>query len=424
VTPSDFSGRPGPGPGRGAGWSRMPSASRHHHRVLPKFSLQATAVADVETSPVVFALQTDESANEAATLDDLLQPGTNKSELIARPPSNGPLPVDITVTVSDLFDISEKQSTFWLEGQVVLQWKDRRLAMPAGLTRVQMTDADSRLLWTPQIDFYNEVGQLEIPARKLSLLGATGHSLLTQTMRFSGKFAMRMNFVYYPGDKHALPVEIEIFGNPTSAAFLNSSAVNMITGAVASSLWDSDKLETQIDDIVKPSTGLTYSRLTVHIDLARNIEAYAINLYLPLFIILCLTYLTFYIDPRSVPARGAMCVLATLTAYTFYNTVTENMPETGYVTYTDVSCILAIFGGIISLLSYARIHWLLRQAGDKSTRPIDGSYYTNIDYRDRAERSDASCRCLFPVYILVIMSLSLGPIFRSTQDWYDEGDIL
>jgi len=29
---------------------------------------------------------------------------------------------------------------------------------------------DVGMLWTPQIDFYNEVGQLEIPARKLSSL--------------------------------------------------------------------------------------------------------------------------------------------------------------------------------------------------------------------------------------------------------------
>ena len=144
---------------------------------------------------------------EAVGLSDLLvSPATADEVRRMRPPVAGcssaaacpPLPIEITLTLSDIFDIDEPSGTFRVQGQVVMQWHDLRLRMPSGMDRVQLGNDDA---WTPQIDFYNQVGSLSTPATKLALLGVPGHARLTQTIRFVGTFAMRMNFVYCASDR-------------------------------------------------------------------------------------------------------------------------------------------------------------------------------------------------------------------------------
>jgi len=154
--------------------------------------------------------------------------------------------------------------------QITMQWRDSRLRMPDGLSRVQLQDGQ---VWTPQIDFYNDIGGIRLPATKVidrgqssdiwhhlaswppclltvypdalgtrptssspshhrsapritkalhfhcahgchsslrlpqvSLLGPTGSALVTQTLRFIGQFAMRLSLLYCAPTSAHLPI--------------------------------------------------------------------------------------------------------------------------------------------------------------------------------------------------------------------------
>ena len=63
------------------------------------------------------------------------------------------------------------------------------------------------------------------------------------------------------------------------------------------------------------------------------------------------------------------------------------------------------------------------RVADEKNRPIDAVAYKGVDFRDRAERADATCRCLFPVLIILACCLALGPILNSLGDTFDVGDI-
>ena len=175
---------------------------------------EGAAAASTSSTPPLESVRAPQTLNtvqsgdpgETATIEDLLMSGQSASDVArSRPPStvcadgstSCPLPVTISVTITDVFDIDQSKSTFEVQGQVVLQWHDSRLAMPTGTTRVQLHEND---VWTPQIDFYNNVATLLRPATRIALLGPTpgptGLALLTQTMRFVGTFAMRMNFAF------------------------------------------------------------------------------------------------------------------------------------------------------------------------------------------------------------------------------------
>ncbi len=73
-----------------------------------------------------------------------------------------------------------------------------------------------------------------------------------------------MNFLYYPFDSHALPLQIELFGNPNSdVTFVPTSSALVEPASVASSLWKLVRSSSKVQPIAK-ATGLTYDRFVVH----------------------------------------------------------------------------------------------------------------------------------------------------------------
>ena len=50
----------------------------------------------------------------------------------------------------------------------VLTWEEPRLRMPASATRVPL---DVGNVWTPAVDYYNAVSEVDLPATKVALIG-------------------------------------------------------------------------------------------------------------------------------------------------------------------------------------------------------------------------------------------------------------
>ncbi len=123
------------------------------------------------------------------SISDLLQGGNTLQQVKSgRPPSAGPLPVNLTLVVSNILDIDQLKGRMVVQGTLILQWRDSRLLMPAGENRVQLRPED---VWMPEHDYYNMFGSVVLPATKLALTGATGSAVLTMTQRVRSAPARR-----------------------------------------------------------------------------------------------------------------------------------------------------------------------------------------------------------------------------------------
>lgn len=278
---------------------------------------------------------------------------------LQRPPGM-PVEVNVTLVISNVVSIDQILGSMAVQGTVVLSWKDSRIAIPEGTDRVQLQPDD---VWVPQIDYYNLYDRKDLVAVKLALnrVGSTNESVITHTERFAGLFSFRMNFVYYPFDKHALPVQLELFGNPREYVALAHPTVKLLDGAVSGSLWTARDAYCELEQTTKV-TGLTYDRFVARINMERSPISMMADTYSPLVLILLISYTSYYIDPAAVPARTAITIISLLCAITFYDRVAAKMPETSYITWLDVYCILTIVSCCVSIMVFVFVHYRLRKA--------------------------------------------------------------
>merc|ERR1711871_1441358 len=124
-------------------------------------------------------------------------------------------------------------------------------------------------------------------------------------------------------------------------------------------------------------------------------------------------------DPKVAPARTALTAVALLATFTYYSTINAGLPPTGYLTFTDLFCVAAIFGSLISVFAFIRVHYLLT-LHDEQPKPLGNEPI--VDYKRRAQEQDIACRIFFPIYIVLsFLCCAIPVIIRSMTPVYDDG---
>ena len=146
----------------------------------------------------------------------------NLSELLVNPsfaaqigkqrPAGEPLALNFSVIVQNVQDIDSIKGAMGVQAQLHVWWTDPRLALPAGVDRVQIYDVDS--VWKPMVDMYNVVEEVHYIADKLALVRHGSGSKLVFSRRFTGEFTVRMDFTFFPFDRVVFPLVLEVVGNP------------------------------------------------------------------------------------------------------------------------------------------------------------------------------------------------------------------
>ena len=78
-----------------------------------------------------------------------------------------------------------------------------------------------------------------------------------------------------------------------------------------------------------------YTQVTSNLYVQRKSENYIVKLITPMFIIVTLSTLTFWIDPGSPPARVGGTVTLVLSIVTFNLVVSQDLPKINYSTLLD-----------------------------------------------------------------------------------------
>jgi hypothetical protein len=336
----------------------------------------ATAgVTSNSTAPVTNLQASSVAASAVYTISDLISSSSSADSVkTTRPPTDGPLKVDCRVIITNFMNADQVKGTFEVQGTVMTVWQDSRLVMPSDTTRVQLETGD---VWTPTHDYYNSVSTT-IAASKVAyqtwddksfMIHEEQGATLVSTERFVGTFAMRMSFGTYPFDKHALPIQLDLFGNPSSAVEYRTVQVELKDGLEDPS-WGIAGATSAISEVVKP-TGLKYSRMTVHINVNRLWINKAFSIYTPLVFIYVLSYGSYFVDPGPLPARTALTIVSLLSAMSYYGAVSAQLPARGYMTFIDVYCVFCIASCGIAVALFLRVHWLMRLEKKADFKPDD-----------------------------------------------------
>ena len=96
-------------------------------------------------------------------------------------------------------------------------------------------------------------------------------------------------------------------------------------------------------------TGI-YDRLVVSFHFRRNLNYYLLQNYFPTSLIVVLSWVGFWIDYRSTPARVALGITTVLTITTLANSIRATLPPVSYsksIDYYLLACFLFVFASLV-----------------------------------------------------------------------------
>merc|ERR1719195_1244839 len=110
---------------------------------------------------------------------------------------------------------------------------------------------------------------------------------------------------------------------------------------------------------VTTATG-AYSCLRVKLTFARQLSFFIVTIYVHCFMIVIVSWMSFWIDHKAVPARVSLGVTTLLAMSTTQASINSSLPPVAYTKAIDVwsgVCVTFVFG---ALLEYALVNYASR----------------------------------------------------------------
>ncbi|OXB54361.1 hypothetical protein ASZ78_011043 [Callipepla squamata] len=295
-----------------------------------------------------------------------------------RPAFGGPaIPVGVDVQVESLDSISEVdmidlQSQFSSTGQVLPPaiadlhswhyWKDERLSFPS-TTNNSMT-FDGRLvkkIWVPDVFFVHSKRSFihDTTTDNIMLrVFPDGHVLYS--MRITVTAMCNMDFSRFPLDSQTCSLELESYAYTDEDLMLywkNGNESLKTDEKISLSQFLIQKFHTTSRLAFYSSTGW-YNRLYISFTLRRHIFFFLLQTYFPATLMVMLSWVSFWIDRRAVPARVSLGITTVLTMSTIITGVNASMPRVSYIKAVDIYLWVSFVFVFLSVLEYAAVNYL------------------------------------------------------------------
>ncbi|XP_076356497.1 glycine receptor subunit alpha-2-like isoform X2 [Tachypleus tridentatus] len=311
-------------------------------------------------------------------------------------------------------------------------WFDSRLDIrPLGLNSTVTLNGEDIInrIWKPDLFFRNvkeaNFHMVTVP-NILIKLSPDGHILYS--MRLTLRLSCHMSFRHYPLDTQRCHV---IFGSYSQS--VESMTLTWMDNAV---LLDPNLEISEFEVVSVDPEGPVFenyndvgvfSYLNVTFVLKRQNGYHMVQTYLPTFLIVTISWVSFWLNVDAVPARVTLGVTTLLTLTTVASGVRTQLPPVSYVKAIDVwigACSVMVFG---ALLEFTLVNYLSRSkmkaehlksfrffsrnkqvtskeeekiedVGDTSIKRVSSAGVRNLQY---AKRVDKVCRISFPLSFFV-----------------------
>ncbi|WP_435021720.1 hypothetical protein TA3x_002523 [Tundrisphaera sp. TA3] len=296
--------------------------------------------------------------------------------------------VSVGITIIDFARVSPQDETFEMAGYLDLGWVDPTLALPperAKTTRRRFRKGD---IWSPELEFVNAAEQVQ--SERDGDLYVDPDGRVVQRVRFSHNFRSSLYLKRFPFDHQTLTISISPF-DPFARDIdlvIDRRATGKLPGASVPD-WKIEKVSARIDP---PSDGNPSDQAFVfEVKVSRRSTFYLWRVFLPLALLVAVSWSVFWIDEEAAPAKfgTAVTVLVSLVAFSY--TIDFSLPKVPYLTFADTFS-LASFAYVLSVIfAVTAIHVIHKRRGSEA-----------------AERLQARARVGFPAsFVAVILAVSI-----------------
>lgn len=257
----------------------------------------------------------------------------------------GATQVSIGLYIIDIEKIDDVNQRFSLDVFVRSGWQDPRLALPAEERSGQIRTLPLDDIWNPRILVINDRG-LSNHLPRVAEVDDAGNVLVRQ--RVSGELAVDLQFGEFPFDEQRLPIEIVSYQySPDELSFALNAKIMGDDESFSVEGWRLRILEPEFDQFVLAGgDGSARPRLTFFIEAERIARYYVLTMFLPMSLIIFMSWMVFWLPPDIVPSRIALSTGAIFSLIAFGFSIRLSLPRVSYMTRADVfvlGCTLLVF---------------------------------------------------------------------------------
>ncbi|MBS0603660.1 MAG: hypothetical protein JSS60_01340 [Verrucomicrobia bacterium] len=310
----------------------------------------------------------------------LAQVGAAESNLTA-PPPNLPVTVLTKCYLTKLFAINAAHETFDAEFYLTLHWKDPRLVFDGGTqgnSQLYLEEAVKdklKTIWWPQLEYTN-AQTMHINNQILEIYpdGSVDYH-----MSVLGTFSSPMNFSDFPFDTQILKITIDSFVWDKNALVFEQmpgqKVFNFLEEKVHNDLEiksisvRTDKLIPGVSSRVSDSID-EYSSYIVSIEVKRRFHFLVYQIFIPLFIVLGMSYSLFFGFSEPFLDRVMICLSCLLVFLASKFTLNLDLPKIGYMTIVDKAFLIAYIFIALTLVETV-LQRMLRYKSDELGKKLD-----------------------------------------------------
>lgn len=296
------------------------------------------------------------------------------------PANGGPTEVICAFGILDVDEINDADQNFAINLFARFEWKDPREAH-SGSGKITKNLNE---VWHPHLFFANM-------QRTWSTFGddveISPDGTIVFRQQFWGDFSQPMNLHDFPFDSQRFDVRVvaagpEEFGEVQLVTHPEIKSFIVETYSVAD--WNIEKNEVSLEPLILP-TGKKVDSFTLQFDAHRRSFNHVVKNIAPLLMIVILSTLVFWLDPKDGGSQLGVAVTSFLTVIAYHVALKSTLPEISYLTRLDVF----VFG--VTLLVFLTMIEVVITTGLARTQRVAA-----------AQRLDKVCRVIFPGALVLI----------------------
>jgi len=303
-------------------------------------------------------------------------------------PSGEATLITVGIFIFDIDEIDDVNQRFGIDMFMVATWPDPRLALPEEQRNGQIRTFPMDKIWTPRALIVNDRG-LSTQLPRIASVDDLGNVAFRQ--RLSGELAVALELEEFPFDMQRLPIDFVSYQySPDEVQFSVNTGVTANADSFSTAGWQLRILEPEHGELTIPAAGIVRTRLTYLIEAKRNSQFYLLTMFLPMSLIVFMSWTVFWLQPDIVPARIGISTASIFSLLALGFSIRLGLPAVSYMTRADmfvIGCTLLVFVA----LGVAVI----------------GSRWANADRMERALRLNALARWVYVGLFGVVVAIAL-----------------
>uniref|UniRef100_H0WB75 Gamma-aminobutyric acid receptor subunit epsilon n=2 Tax=Cavia porcellus TaxID=10141 RepID=H0WB75_CAVPO len=271
-----------------------------------------------------------------------------------------PTVVKVEVSVNSLGPISIMDMEYTIDLIFYQSWYDERLRYNSTFDSLVLNGDMVSQLWIPDTFFRNSKKAVEhtitLPNQMVRIYN-DGRVLYTIRMTIDARCSLHM--LKFPMDSHSCPLSFSSFSYPESEMIYKWADFNLEMNE--KNTWKLLQFDftgvSNKTEIVKTPAG-DFMVMTFFFNVSRRFGYIAIQNYVPSSVTTMLSWVSFWIQRDSAPARTSLGITSVLTMTTLGTFSRKNFPRVSYITVLDFYIAICFVFCFCALMEFAVLNFL------------------------------------------------------------------